>query len=64
MSCDGCMYWSVMVAEVGSDGYLRAMCLHPKLDKTPFLARLRHSGCDDYEEGPSMDRPDREEELH
>ena len=62
--CEGCMFWSVMVAEVGPDGMLRAMCLHDSMERVPFLARLRYGGCDQYEEGPAMDHPGRQGELH
>lgn len=53
-SCDGCKFWSEMVAEGTVGGPLKALCLNYK---GPHHSEMVHRGCSKYEQGPSIDNP-------
>lgn len=54
-SCEGCMFWSELIARSIGGRPLEALCLN-------LVARnygiYTHAGCDDFEAGPAIDDPD------
>ncbi len=52
--CEGCKFWSEMIAESKGGGPLKAMCLN---DKASCYQDMVHEGCNNREEGPSIDEP-------
>lgn len=54
MKCDGCKWWSEMVAEAVGCGPILALCLN---SDSPHSGKMVRSGCDCYEEGVSVDDP-------
>lgn len=51
-SCEGCMYWSELLAQAIGGGPVQAMCLHP--DKKRIYT---YSGCNQKIEGDPVDLP-------
>lgn len=58
-SCEGCRYWSEMVAESIGGGPVKAMCLLPGTSARAFEARMTWRGCESYEAGVAIDDPTR-----
>ena len=65
-TCEGCRFWSKLVAECIGGGPLRAMCLHPKHGsegegassmRIAINAPMTHAGCEDWVEGEPIDIP-------
>lgn len=57
MSCDGCKFWSELIAEAVGGGPLKAMCLN---SDSVYSQEMTYQGCTKFELGPSIDDPDRE----
>lgn len=58
-TCEGCRFWSEMVAEArGSRVY--ALCLHESKRNTTHDERMVHRRCEHYEEGVAIDDPRRD----
>jgi len=54
--CDGCKWWSELVAQqIGLDP-MEAMCLNPV---SPRYQRMVHDGCECCEHGRAIDDPSR-----
>lgn len=61
MSCEGCKFWSDLVAEsVG--GRLRALCMHESVKGWSNAMRMTYAGCGYREEGEPLDSPSRSPE--
>ena len=56
-TCDGCKYWSELVAMGNGAGELDALCLNPESHR---YNRMVCGGCDKYEAGRSIDDPSRQ----
>lgn len=49
-SCEGCRYWSELIAESIGGGPVKALCLHPKRKQS-----MTYRGCEQYEAGRPVD---------
>ncbi len=56
MKCDGCKWWSEMIAAAMGCGPMKALCLNPK---SPTCNRMVSSGCFVREAGDPVDLPKR-----
>lgn len=54
MTCDGCKYWSELVAASEGCDPIKAMCLNP--DSGHYQKMVRR-GCEDKQEGRAIDDP-------
>ena len=57
MSCEGCKYWSEMVAESIGGGPVKALCMRECGANLPHAARMVYMGCEHREIGPALDDP-------
>ena len=53
-NCDGCQYWSEMVAQSLGGGPMRALCLNPN---SPLYNTMANTGCSEYAPGRPIDDP-------
>lgn len=53
-SCDGCKWWSELVAQQIGDGPMTAMCLNTQ---SPDCQKMVWRGCDEREFGTAIDCP-------
>ncbi len=53
-NCEGCQYWSEMVAESIGCGPIKAMCLN---DESGHYNKMVNHGCDNYRAGYAIDMP-------
>ena len=53
-SCDGCKWWSELVAAQEGTGPMKAMCLNPD---SPCYQRMEWRGCRKCESGRPVDDP-------
>jgi hypothetical protein len=53
--CEGCKFWSELVAHATGDEPIRALCLNPE---SRSYQKMVHTGCDKKIEGPAIDDPD------
>lgn len=51
-SCDGCKYWSELIAQSVGGGPVEAMCLNKESTNSQEMV---HGGCDYYEVGAAVD---------
>lgn len=58
-SCEGCKFWSEMVAESIGLGPIKALCLHEQTASWPMADRMVSGGCADREDGTPIDMPGR-----
>lgn len=55
-SCDGCKFWSELVAAAIGGEEMKALCLNTESHR---YQKMVCSGCDKYEEGRAIDDPSR-----
>jgi len=53
IECDGCKWWSKIIAGTDDNGALRAMCLNPNAYK--YYQRMVMAGCNRRRLGIAMD---------
>jgi len=53
-TCDGCKYWSELIANVVGNGEMKAACLNPESHRYQAMVA---GGCDKYAAGTSVDCP-------
>jgi hypothetical protein len=54
IECDGCKFWSELIAQKIGLGPMEAMCLNPESHKYQHMV---HDACSYKEEGPPIDLP-------
>lgn len=54
MNCQGCKWWSEMIAESIGCGPIKAMCLNPD---SPKFNRMVNTDCDEFCDGTPIDDP-------
>ncbi len=57
MSCEGCMYWSEMVAACDGGGPVKALCMHESTRGWSYDNRMTYQGCAEKEPGIPLDMP-------
>ena len=53
-SCEGCQWWSEMIAEGTLEGGIKALCLR---EGSPNYSRMVCGGCHHHEPGDPVDLP-------
>lgn len=48
--CEGCKFWSELVAQTDERGFVEALCLHPDRPRT-----FTRTGCRDHVDGVALD---------
>ena len=56
-TCEGCKFWSEMVASAEGGGPIRAYCLHESMAGKSYYTRMTCDGCEHYEAGVAIDHP-------
>ncbi len=56
MTCNGCTWWSELVAQASGSGPVKAMCLNSDLLQ---YQRMTSGGCGKYHAGVAIDDPHR-----
>lgn len=55
-TCDGCKFWSELIARQVGDGPMQAMCLNVESHR---YQKMVDGGCDQHTEGRPIDDPSR-----
>ncbi len=53
-TCDGCKFWSELIAQAIGGGPVQAWCLNPD---SPMYHRYAHLGCEKHTPGRAIDDP-------
>lgn len=55
-TCDGCKFWSELIAQQLGDGEMQAMCLNADSHR---YQQIMNGGCDKHTPGRAIDDPSR-----